>query len=305
MLNNIKVRLLPPLDPMDAQLIKDFKKFADNIQQQYGPSFEHAIKEQQKLTQLAKAYENLGLPIKRLQEAMKPAIENAQKVQDKLTTYIEESRNHNVQFLKNIEKNKELFNYTPPTRHPSAEEIADAVLQKMAVHQSTVVKGKKIKKSLPVVKLPLEARWEDVELRFKDGHTIDLFYKHEFKGGYYHADLDFAMGNTKDGRPDKQWQLLSLLSIATQFNKDFVATAESLAVPLKTTPGLCEKMKSKLDKKLRTAFGIKQSPFYPYNKEVGYRTKFTLVPEPAIRRNGDLHGSAGHLFEDVEDGNSY
>jgi hypothetical protein len=180
-------------------------------------------------------------------------------------------------------------------KYPSVDEVANAVIKKLGTNSAE----KSVATTERVVFFPEGATWERTDLRFKDSHTLSVFYNRKSFGDYDCATLGLAKKNTRDKKPDKQWQFLQHLSIFSQYEamSSFVPSPEGLAGPLNTTAGGCEKIKEKLSQKLKIAFGISDEPFYGYEKKSGYRTKFSLSPEPDMRTLGELHSSGGKLFE--------
>lgn len=158
-------------------------------------------------------------------------------------------------------------------------------------------KEKKITDS--AVKLPSGTGWEDLELRFKDGHTLTVFVKGSLYAVSDSTQLGFGMGNTKSKKVGKPWKFLGLLAICEQ-NRRIRPPLKSLFLEaLQTTPEGSNQIRSQLSKKLQSAFGIWEDPFYPYDPDNGYRLKFRLMPEPSFRGSGELHSSAGKLHEEM------
>jgi hypothetical protein len=151
------------------------------------------------------------------------------------------------------------------------------------------------------VTLPDGARWDYLECRFKDGHTLSVFYKGKQIGNFDHADLGFARRNTKDGKPDKQWQLLQQLSIFYESDTGLKPTVANLIEHPAKNKESCHKIKQSLANKLKSAFGIADSPFLRYDDYLGYRIRFKLRPEPGLRGDGELFSSGSKLFDDTTD----
>lgn len=150
----------------------------------------------------------------------------------------------------------------------------------------------------PIAKLPEGATWEDVELCFNDKYTVTIFFKGSVLGKYDYTDLGFAMKNTKDKKANKSWRFLRQLAIAQQYRKITPPTKSLFISPLETTPDGCDQIKRDLSNGLRHVFGISNDPFETYDPDVGYTTRFKLVPEPDLRGNGELHPSGGTLYEE-------
>ncbi len=158
--------------------------------------------------------------------------------------------------------------------------------------------SKEKKKTEPIVQLPSGTGWEDLELRFKDGHTLTVFLKGAFRGTYDYIQLGFGMRNTKDKKVSKPWRFLNLLAVCEQDGM-VKSLAKSLFLdPLRTTLAGLDQVRGKLSEKLQLGFGILEDPFYPYDSDEGYRLKFALKPEPQFRGSGKLHASGGELYEE-------
>lgn len=152
-----------------------------------------------------------------------------------------------------------------------------------------------------VVDLPDGAKWDYLECRFKDGHTISVLYKGKQIGNFDHADLGFARRNTKDGKPDKQWQLLQQLSIFYESDTSLKPTVANLIEHPAKNKESCHKIKQSLANKLKSVFGISDNPFLSYDDYYGYRIKFKLLPEPDLRGDGELYPSGSLFFDETTD----
>lgn len=280
--------VLHPQEPLGFQLAKSAFENAQKDVERYRPLLERVAEAQRRWNE---TYEALGLPAQRLQEAMKPILEDAQRVREQLVAFSERMAERQQIFAKPV-------HILPKREYLSVDDIADAVYERLSERSALTEVNKPTEPKVTGV-LPSDARWEDTELRFMDAHTVELRYKGDRKGSYDYADLGFARMNTKGKKFDKQWKLLAFLSIIAPHEKNFIASPKSLAVHLVTTPGGCEKIKSALAKKLRIAFGIQGDPFYPYDPTTGYQTRFGLVPEPDIRGDGELHASGSRIFDRV------
>ena len=183
--------------------------------------------------------------------------------------------------------------------YPSVTEIADAVYEKFIRRNQAYPPALQPSAAEPVVPTSAGLRWEELDLRFKNPHTLAVHHRDKFIGDFDYTFLGFARKNTKERKPDKQWAFLSQLSVAAAYSRSFTPTPESLAAPLQTTKGGCEKIKAHLAKKLQAAFGIPDDPFYPYDPETGYRPRFALKPIPDLRNDGELHASGVELIERI------
>lgn len=149
---------------------------------------------------------------------------------------------------------------------------------------------------ISIVPMPVGATWDHIGVNFTDPHTLRISYKGKLVGAYDYALLGFARKNTKDRLPDKQWGFLLQLAILTEM-KGAKPTTRHLSKSLVIKTDACEKSKQNLSKKLQAAFGISDDPFKKYDSIEGYRTKFTLKPEPLLRGDGEVHRSGGSLLD--------
>lgn len=152
-----------------------------------------------------------------------------------------------------------------------------------------------------LIQLPFEAEWKYLECRFRDGHTISVLYKDKLIGNFDHESLGFARKNTKDGKPDKQWELLKQLSIIYQHNTNFKPTVGDLAIHFESKKATLHKLKQSLADKLKSAFGITNDPFHSYDDQLGYQIRFKLRPEPDLRGDGQLYPSGSKFFDNTTD----
>lgn len=164
---------------------------------------------------------------------------------------------------------------------------------------STPRDHKIIESKCAVVELPSDTRWEHLELRFKDPHTLSVFYKGRRMRDCDYSDLGFARKNTRDRKPDKQWGLLIQLSIIAEQKKIMVPTTENLSRSLNITKAALQKNKQALARKLSSALGIVDSPFNFYDTHCGYQLKCKLRSESLLRGDGELHRSGGRLLDNA------
>lgn len=149
-----------------------------------------------------------------------------------------------------------------------------------------------------IIKLPKGTAWKDLELRFKDIHTITIFHKGEILSIQDYERMGFGTGNTRDKKPNKSWTFLHLLAVIAGYEKYKTPVKSLFLNPLETSEAGCDQIKGRLSEKLKRAFGISNDPFHPYSSDKGYRTKFALKPEPVLRGDGELHTSGGALYDE-------
>lgn len=139
------------------------------------------------------------------------------------------------------------------------------------------------------INLPEGARWENIKIAFVDGHKVEIYYNNKLIDKFDCEKLGFSMNNTKDKRPNQQWELLHKLSFF-QIKEDLTrgATMETLMQDMK----MIKKqnfhiVKSQLSKHLRKVL-VDLEPFEDYKDYGYYKPKFTLLPEPEFRGEGEL-----------------
>lgn len=138
-----------------------------------------------------------------------------------------------------------------------------------------------------LIDLPKDAKWEDIEIKFKDSFlAIEIYNKKKYIGAFTKENLGFVKTNTggEIKKPDKQWEFLKYLSTLSVGGMVAEKTQKSIAYDFKTKPNVPEKWKEKLSKKLKEIFGISNDPFYPYKEKNGYQPKFKLKPTAELRR---------------------
>ncbi len=151
----------------------------------------------------------------------------------------------------------------------------------------------------PIVKLPPNAKWQDLTLSFINTEDIEMKYGDTSIGKYSHEDLGFAQANTEWKKPDRRWTLLYVLAVTGAYRPRVVINKDHLmdVCGVKSVNAV-EKQKSDLAKALRATFGIHSEPFEKYSHETGYQPKFTLLPDQDLRGDGELRHSGVVDFED-------
>ena len=155
-----------------------------------------------------------------------------------------------------------------------------------------------IKIGKSTIKLPPKTGWNDITIKFKDGHNVDI----KIKGQAITSDYK-AMGfeDKRTRKPDKQWQLLIKLSESNGeidwqsrpqnknlntrlteqkfgFESNEDDENQNRGYSYKKAPDSTKKAKQLLAKELKAFFKIKEDPFFPYRKEGSYKIKITLIP---------------------------
>ena len=109
-------------------------------------------------------------------------------------------------------------------------------------------------------------RWQDVQIKFVDGHTVRIMAKGTTETVDY---KEMGFDDSRAHKPNSQWALLGLLAQ----NEGEISWGDSAA------KDSVKKRKQVLSDTLKAFFHIDDEPFYPYRDEKAYRTKFTLKAE--------------------------
>lgn len=112
-------------------------------------------------------------------------------------------------------------------------------------------------------------RWEEITMQFLDGNTVQITAPKGFKRLTTMVEMDLCDRTKKPVRGDEQWEFLRKLA---RSNGE-ITTASPYFKEENVT------YKSRLSKKLRVYFGLKDDPFYPYKSEKAYRLKFEIIHE--------------------------
>ena len=144
------------------------------------------------------------------------------------------------------------------------------------------------------------AKWQDITIKFKNGHDVDITIKDKTTRSDYRK-VGFEDKRTR--KPNKQWGLLIELSknkgelswqsypadknINARKNEEFFGVSSQEEGGGKINKGFSyikapdEKRKTKqlLAKGLKTYFNINEDPFFSYQKEGSYKIKINLIPE--------------------------
>jgi hypothetical protein len=115
--------------------------------------------------------------------------------------------------------------------------------------------------------VPAGAKWSDLTLRFRDGHTLVARMGKAANGCFSFRDLQMEDKRTKG--PDVQWELLR------QFAESYgTINWQSKAASLRN-----KKKKDRLAESLKTFFGIPGEPFNYLQNEGGWESVFNIQPE--------------------------
>ncbi len=113
---------------------------------------------------------------------------------------------------------------------------------------------------------PSGATWEDVHIRFKDGHTVTIRVR-EARGIYSFAEM--GMSNKKNRTFTKQWALL----------QTFATHDGTLTWKNPEAGRNLQKRREVLAKNLKAFFGIEGDPIRLTNDRKGWQTRFSIRPE--------------------------
>jgi len=118
--------------------------------------------------------------------------------------------------------------------------------------------------------LPPGTKWENITIKFKDGHDVEIYLNEKLIKKTDYKQMGFE--NKKSRLPNMQWETLQLLaSINGELSYDGGKTIDK-----------GKKRKQTLVDTLKTYFGINEDPFYSYRKEKAYKIKLNLIPEGHI-----------------------
>jgi hypothetical protein len=123
--------------------------------------------------------------------------------------------------------------------------------------------------AVPAIRFPTPpgARWEEVSIRFITQHQVHVRVRDE-AGPYEHTQM--GMANSRNDQPTKQWELLQLFAESRG-----ELTWESAGADRRN-----EHRRQLLARQLRAFFGIEGDPFDRLPRGRGWRTRFTIIPEP-------------------------
>jgi hypothetical protein len=113
---------------------------------------------------------------------------------------------------------------------------------------------------------PPDATWDDVRIRFKDGHTVSIKVK-SGKGVYTYADM--GMVDKRNGKPNSQWELL----------RTFADEGGTLDWSSKRANRRNQKRREYLAANLRCFFDIEGDPFRLTRDRKGWEARFLILPD--------------------------
>ncbi|KJJ85541.1 hypothetical protein OMAG_000586 [Candidatus Omnitrophus magneticus] len=152
--------------------------------------------------------------------------------------------------------------------------------------------------SKPVLKLPANAKWEDITIKFIDGHNVDIKLKNKTIRSDY---KEMGFEDSKSRRPNKQWEMLQRLAenhgeiswekfasgksadirktdqdFGYEFDEDS-STPQNKGFSIIKAPDKLKKTKQLLAQTLKAFFHIDEDPFWPYEEVKSYKIKIKLI----------------------------
>jgi hypothetical protein len=113
---------------------------------------------------------------------------------------------------------------------------------------------------------PPDATWNDVHIRFNDGHTVSITVK-SARGVFHYTQM--GMANKKNGKPTIQWELLRIFADAHG-----VLDWSSYKAHRRN-----QKRREILAANLRRFFRIEGDPFRLTTDRKGWEAKFDIFPD--------------------------
>jgi len=138
-------------------------------------------------------------------------------------------------------------------------------------------------KKFTPLKLPSGTKWEHVTIQFLDYDKVKIQAPNHFKRIVDFRKMGFE--NLKNGRPNKQWELLYDLS---RYRGDLTWTISTYRKKVDSHPLSTPKIRKQIQRlsgSLKQYFNINEPPFYDYVKYEAYKTKFFLLPDPLNTKN--------------------
>ena len=122
-------------------------------------------------------------------------------------------------------------------------------------------------KSIVPLQLPSNTVWEDITIRFVDGHNVKISVKDKIIAKANYKEMGFE--DSKKLLPNKQWEILRLLA----------ETGGELSWGKPYADDKVKKKKQLLSQALKAYFQIDQDPFLSYKQEKAYKIIINLIPE--------------------------
>lgn len=213
--------------------------------------------------------ELLGGMVKKLYSD--PFFISTQKALSEYAEKIEKIRNLVAPQLEVIKKIKDqdssftIKNYSIQSSTPK-EYLLLAELKSIKRELEEIKKEKNIKPITQSYKLPENAKWEKLVIKFFDGHTVKVTYDDLKTQTFNYKDMGFI--DRKTNNPDTKWKFL----IAIAENGGSLTNS-------KYDKRFSRNVKYEVNKRLKDFFGMDSNPIFCYTKKIGYKPLFTILPE--------------------------
>lgn len=185
----------------------------------------------------------------------------------------------------------------------SVQEIKITAMPELVVRNAETNMPQKSKKRESPIELsfPELVQWDKVMLKIKEGRQeVEIFYDNSHIITADYRQLRFFVGK-KQQKPDRQWGFLCALSTlaATDIKQ---ATAENMRSMLTKNKTLSinnvQQVKKLFVERLQDIFKTSDDPFH--DRRDYYQPKFTILPEPTLRRE-EVWAQGGRLNENRAD----
>ena len=180
-------------------------------------------------------------------------------------------------------------------------EILDTYETWLANYSNDLAKGQKSPSpaevtDTPALNLPVNAKWEEITIKFVDGHNVDIKCKNKTIRSDY---KEMGFEDSKSRRPNKQWEMLQRLaenhgeiswerfaagksSTIRKTEQDFgyevdEDEAQNKGFSIIKAPDKLKKTKQLLAQTLKAYFHIDEDPFWPYEEVKAYKIKIKLI----------------------------
>ena len=133
-------------------------------------------------------------------------------------------------------------------------------------------------KKITSLQLPSGTKWEYITIQFLDYDKVKILAPYQFKKITDFRKMGFE--NLKNGKPNKQWELLYDLS---RYRGDLTWTIATYRKRVDSHPLSTPRIRKQiqmLSQRLKLYFNIDDQPFYDYVKFKAYKTRFFLLPDP-------------------------
>jgi hypothetical protein len=152
-------------------------------------------------------------------------------------------------------------------------------------------------KKITPIPLPSGAQWDDITIKFNDGHNVTIKYEDKiFRRDY----KDMGFEDSRARKPNKQWKFLYQLAenkgekswekfasskrdnirkIEQDFEYEFDEdTSQNKGFFIIKIPNETKKTKQLLSQALKKVFPIEGDPFFPYKEFKAYKIRLKLIP---------------------------